>query len=520
MRLELIGHDYKYAVEQIMLALFPDERPEYVSEGAGGASVPDDLRSPNHMSPGLPYQPDGFCSCGGYDGFYVASRLSYGSVYAQAITFFQRSGYVSRGYARVSRSRLTGKLVADRHLQRIIKKSFYKAAASFIEAPPVWGALTGIRPVSIAAAALSSGKSEKNVKKLLVSEYYVSPERADLCLGVSRSSLRAKQSLLPMDIALYVGIPFCPSRCAYCSFVSNSVEKSFGLIDPFIKTLLPEIEAAAVLIRDLGLRVIAVYIGGGTPTALPVESFESVINALADFIDMTHVREYTVEAGRPDSITAQHLDIMRRCGVMRVCVNPQSMSHDVLKAIGRRHTPEDVQSAARLVRQGGMALNMDVIAGLPCDTAEGFQHTIDAVLDIMPENVTIHTLSLKKGWRIMLERTSIPGAADVAKMLEYAVRSLQESGFFPYYLYRQKFTSGGFENTGWCLPGHEGLYNICMMEELCTVLALGGGAVTKLVLPDGRIERVFNAKYPREYILSGYAANMEKIKSFYGMHGF
>ena len=520
MRLDLIGHEYKYAVEQIMLALFPDERPEYVSEGAGGAAFPDNLQNPKRMRRGRYCQPDKFFSSDGHGGFSVVSRLSYGSVYAQAATVIEHSGDVSRGYARVGLKRLDGKLVTDRHLQRIIKKSFYKAAASFIEAPPVWGALTGIRPASLAAAALTSGDSEKNVKKMLVREFYVSPERAELCAGVARSALCVKQSLKPMDVALYVGIPFCPSRCAYCSFVSNSVEKSFGLIDPFIKTLLPEIEAAADMISAFGLRVIAVYIGGGTPTALPAESFEAVISALDGFIDMTHVREYTVEAGRPDSITEQHLDIMRRYGVGRVCVNPQSMSRDVLTAIGRRHTPEDVPDAARLVRQCGMALNMDVIAGLPGDTAEGFRHTIDAVMGLLPENITIHTLSLKKGSRIMLERTSIPGAADVAKMLEFAAQRLQESGFFPYYLYRQKFTSGGFLNTGWCLLGHEGVYNVCMMEELCSVLALGGGAVTKLVLPGGRIERVFNAKYPREYILSGYAANIEKIKAFYRLYGF
>jgi oxygen-independent coproporphyrinogen-3 oxidase len=357
---------------------------------------------------------------------------------------------------------------------------------------------------------------------MLANNYYVSAERAELCVDAARSALRVERSLEPMDIALYIGIPFCPSRCAYCSFVSNSVEKSFSLVEPFVQALLREIDAAAALIGELGLRVITVYIGGGTPTSLPPELFDTLLQALRNSFDFSFLREYTVEAGRPDTITRQKLEMMVRAGARRVCVNPQSMSRDVLAAIGRRHTPEDVLDAVKLVRESGMSLNMDVIAGLPGDTPEGFRHTHDTVLDLRPENITVHTLSLKKGSRIMLEETTRPGGAEVAGMLEYASRRLRGNDYSPYYLYRQKFTSGGFENTGWRLPGQEGIYNICMMEELCSVISLGGGAVTKLVSPGGRIERIFNAKYPREYILqydnlnSGKAEEkFRKIKEFY-----
>ena len=487
MKLNLIGHDYKYAVEQIMLALFPNEKPVYSSD---------------HFP----------CS----DDPFASSVLTHGQTYAQAITVIRCGDRVSRGLARVRRDRLTGKLITDRLLQRIIKQSFYRAAADHIEAPPAWGSLTGIRPASLVSAALESGTDAKSAVRTLIREYYVSPERAEMCAAAAQSSLSLKKTLSRGDIALYIGVPFCPTRCAYCSFVSNSVEKSFGLIEPFVKTLLSEIEGAAVCAQELGQRVVSVYIGGGTPTALPSEALEAIMSALNKSFDLSSVREYTVEAGRPDTITDQKLDIIVKMGAGRVCVNPQSMSGDVLSAIGRKHSPEDILDAAKLVRNRGAALNMDIIAGLPCDTPEGFRNTLDTVMKLGPENVTVHTLSLKKGSRIMLEGTAIPSGADVGKMLEIAAHRLRENGFRPYYLYRQKFTSGGFENTGWSLPGYEGIYNICMMEELCTVLALGGGGVTKLV-SGGRIERVFNAKYPREYIMRAdkLESKYDRIRRFF-----
>jgi oxygen-independent coproporphyrinogen-3 oxidase len=299
------------------------------------------------------------------------------------------------------------------------------------------------------------------------------------------------------------------------------VEKDSGLIEPFTQTLLREIRQVAEISGELGLRIIAVYIGGGTPTALPPDALEAVMRALETSFDLSFVREYTVEAGRPDTVSQQKLGIIGSLGAGRICINPQSMSGKVLESIGRRHTPEDALGAVRLVKQTGAALNIDIIAGLPGDTIEGFCETLDTVLALKPENITVHTLSLKKGSRIMLEGTPIPGGAEVAGMLGYASNRLRGSAYKPYYLYRQKFTSGGFENTGWCLSGYEGVYNICMMEELCTVLALGGGGVTKLVSPGGRIERVFNAKYPREYVLhtEKFPDKIGKIKNFYEAEG-
>jgi len=369
-----------------------------------------------------------------------------------------------------------------------------------MEALP-WGTLTGIRPAKVAEKLLVTGKTEKDVTEVLINSYFVQPDKAALCVETAQATLALKKTLAPRDVALYVGIPFCPTRCAYCSFVSNSVERSFHMIEPFVETLLQEIETLSGLVDEFGLRIISVYIGGGTPTSLPEHELDIIMSALEKSFDFSSLREYTVEAGRPDTITKQKLKIMTRLGAKRICINPQSMSADILSTIGRKHSPEDVHAAVELVKQTGVSMNMDIIAGLPGDSSEGFSKTLDTVLEFAPENITVHTLSLKKGSRIMLENTTIPNGADVGAMLEYATKRLRECGYAPYYVYRQKYISGGFENTGWSKPGYEGIYNICMMEEICTVLALGGGGVTKFVTNDGRIERVFNAKYPREYIM-------------------
>ena len=389
-----------------------------------------------------------------------------------------------------------------------------------------WGTLTGIRPTKVAEKLFISGETKRSVTDTLIQTYRVSPGRADLCTEAAQTALSFKNSLTPRDVVLYIGIPFCPTRCAYCSFVSNSVERSRNLIEPFIEVLLQEIEEIAGIADEYGLRIISVYIGGGTPTSLPDAALEKVMSALERAFDHSHLREYTIEAGRPDTITESKLKIITGTGTKRICINPQTMSDEVLSAIGRCHSSEDVYNAVKLVRQTGAVLNMDIIAGLPHDTLGSFQKTLDTVVGFKPENITVHTLSLKKGSRLMLEKTDTQSAENryiipeaplealcenVGEMLDYSSRNLREHGYAPYYIYRQKYISGGFENTGWSRPGHEGVYNICMMEELCTVLALGGGGVTKIVTSGGRIERIFNAKYPLEYITM-----TEKIKDKVG----
>ena len=486
MKLELAGHEYKYAVEQIMLMFFPEERPEYAPASGDGPSA--------------------------------RIALSEGGSYVTAVTKLRYRGE-HRGVARAETRLLDDKLERDRILQRIIKLSFYKAAVAATGYEPVWGALTGIRPGKLAEKYLLAGMGPERAAREMTRVYRTSPERAALCVQAAEEALRIGETLGPRDAAVYLGVPFCPTRCAYCSFVSHSVEKSLKLVEPFVEALEREIDAVGALAAELGIRIVSVYFGGGTPTTLSPEQLRRVMARLRGAFDLSALREFTVEAGRPDTITEEKLAALRDGGVDRVSVNPQTMSDRVLEAIGRRHTAQDVYEAMEKVRGAGFAsVNMDLIAGLPDDSPAGFADTLEKVLALGPENITVHTLSLKKGTRITLEGTAIPDGAAVAEMLDTARCALTGAGYAPYYLYRQKFMSGGFENVGWSRPGHVNLYNVLIMEELCTILALGGGGVTKLVDPSvGRIERVFNAKYPYEYIgsIDRELESKEKIRAFY-----
>ncbi len=486
MKLILKGHDYKYAAEQMLLSLFPGEKPEYSgTEAESSAEI----------------------------------SLSEGAEYATAVTRLIWGGKRAVGSARVRLSRLTGKLRRDSLLSMAVKLSFYRAAMKILPEKPVWGALTGIRPGTIMTKLIESGMSEKAAMSEMKRLYFLDDARASLLVDTSRASIEAKRGLSERDIGIYVGIPFCPTRCAYCSFVSQSVQKSMKLIPPFLECLKAELTRLGEIVRELDLRPVTVYIGGGTPTTLSASELSELIAHMRECFDFSAVREFSVEAGRPDTITAEKLAALRGGGVTRISVNPQSMSDEVLRAIGRSHTAEDFRAAFRLAREYfGGDINTDLIAGLPADTPESFAATLREMIGLGAENITVHTLSLKKGTRITLEGSEIPGKAEVAKMLDTAIGELRRAGYAPYYLYRQKNMSGGFENVGWAKKGKESLYNIAIMEELCTIIAAGGGASTKLVdASSGRIERIFDYKYPKEYIEGAYKtlADKDKIIAFY-----
>ncbi len=479
------GHDYRYAVEQSLLAFFPNERPVYGEEESNKARV----------------------------------SLTVEGQAGTAVTELSVEGRTARGRAQAVLSGAEDEYARERLLQRAVKLSFFEAARALTGVTPAWGALTGIRPAKLAAGLLEEGKSEEEADRILRDVYFVSDSRRKLCLPCAKAGLEAKQGLKKNEISLYVGIPFCPTRCAYCSFVSNSVEKSFHLVEPYLTALLAEADSAAAMVRELGLRVRSFYMGGGTPTTLTAEQMDRLLGRLNEKFDLAGAVERTVEAGRPDTITAEKLAVLKKNGVDRISVNPQSMDSRVLAAIGRRHSGDDIRAAMELVKAAGFPhVNMDLIAGLPEDTPESFRRTLDEVIAFGTDNVTIHTLSLKKGSRIMLEGTRIPTVEEVSAMLDYAAPALREAGFAPYYLYRQKYMSGSFENVGWCRPGGTGWYNIYIMEELHTILSLGAGGSTKMVdQPRNRIERVFNLKFPQEYIQrpEKIAANQAAFRAFY-----
>ena len=493
MKLYYRGHNYRYAAEQMLLTLFPTERPEYADAPPGP----------------------------GEDALVLS--LSRGETWATATAALTWGGAEYRAARRCRVSELTDQLSADRALQRILKLAFYDAGTAALGKEPPWGALTGVRPVKIPAKAMLAGATPAQAEKVLRDTYRVSPGRRKLAMDCAQASLAAQRSLGEHEVSLYVGIPFCPTRCAYCSFVSADVGRALKLIDPFLDALSREIRATGAMLADAGLRVRTVYFGGGTPTTLTAPQLDRLMGELAEHIDLSACTEYTVEAGRPDTITAEKLAVLKRRGCDRVSVNPQSMSDAVLAAMGRAHRAADILRAFALVRESGIGcVNMDLIAGLPGDSADGFRASLDQVLSLAPENVTVHTLALKKGSRLMEGETPLPPGEDVAAMLDYAWRALRESGQIPYYLYRQKYMSGSFENVGWCLPGTESLYNICMMEELHTIVSLGGGGVTKLVdRHTGYIQRVANAKYPQEYIqkIDAICADKARVAEFCRQHG-
>ena len=486
MKLQLIGHNEKYAVEQSLLTLFPGERPVY------GEVTPEDEKWAV-----ITLREEGGSVC-------VTTRLGAEGKQAEYAYAFPLSG---SDYEREGQRRHT------------IGISFFGAARSLLGIRPAWGSLTGVRPTKVAAALLREG-GRGHADRVLGETYFVTPERRALVIEAAEAGMKAADDLAPNDISLYVGIPFCPTRCAYCSFVAQSVEKSFGMVEPYLDALAAEIAAAGETVRALGLNIRSFYMGGGTPTTLSAAQMDRLLTALETHFDFTRLAELTIEAGRPDTITPEKLAVLRAHGTTRVSINPQSMNDRVLAAIGRRHTADDIRRAMDEVRAAGFPhVNMDLIAGLSEDTPESFAASLDEVLAMGADNITVHTLSLKKGSRITLEGTRIPSGDEVAQMLDYAREKLRTYGFAPYYLYRQKYMSGSFENVGWTKPGGEGLYNIYIMEELHSILSLGAGASTKMV-GGGDIRRAFNAKYPREYIdrPEKWRANLDAFSAFYHEH--
>ena len=424
---------------------------------------------------------------------------------------------------RTARGVVRGRL-PHANADRMIRECFYRAARKLLPDDPPWGSLTGIRPAKAVAGfweTLPDTFGERQRERAVGAAFHLGPERRRLAVECARAAAAERGRLEPRDVALYVGVPFCPSRCAYCSFVSSDVARSHRLVEPFVARLTEEIALTGRVAADLGLRPVTLYIGGGTPTVLEPDALGRVLDALYGAFGLEACTEITVEAGRPDTLTADKLAVLRGHGVTRVSVNPQSFRDAVLRAIGRKHTARQARDALSLARAAGFpTINADLIAGLPGDTPKGFARSLEELLTFRPENLTIHTLARKKGAAIWEDRTRPASAAAVRERLDAAYTRLREAGYAPYYLYRQKFMAGGCENVGWTLPGHASRYNLHMMEELTTVLAMGSG-VTKLVRPTGRddmpwrIDRIANCKFPLEYLEKHdkIEGNLEKIRA-------
>ena len=369
---------------------------------------------------------------------------------------------------------------------------------------PAWGMVTGVRPVKLFHRRLDEGKTPQMVAREFEQHFYVTQEKIELALETARHEAPILREVTDDTFSLYISIPFCPSRCSYCSFVSHDItsKRAKDILPVYVDRLCEELEQISQKVKGTGLRLTTVYFGGGTPTTLDEHQLARLLSALENHFDFSHLREYTVEAGRPDTITPEKLRVLKSAGVGRVSINPQSMNDAVLAAIGRKHGSADVLRAFDEARQAGFdEINMDLIAGLTGDTAETFAQTVDTLLNLSPENITVHTLAIKRGADLTDKAAAAAQRETVSQMLDGASHALQNAGYGPYYLYRQKFMAGGFENVGWCKPGTECFYNVSMMEELQTILSLGAGGVSKRVVREtGWIERANNPKYPLEYI--------------------
>ncbi len=455
MKLTLIGHEDRYAVEQLQMSLF-----DLTGEGE------------------------------------AVSALHRGKTWLTAVTKITVGGKTVTAQKRLKSDAETVRL-----RRQCLQQSYYLAAIQLLPKLPAWGALAGVRPTKISTKHILQGGTPESAGKLLQDVYYVTDTRKDLAVDCSISTVRAAQLLQPQDVSLYVGIPFCPTRCSYCSFVSRTVGKRTELLEPYLQALLQEIAVTGKLMAQSGKTLRTIYIGGGTPTTLSEGQMSILLDAIRDSFDLSRCLEFTVEGGRPDTLTPEKLQAIAAHGADRMSINPQTMMDSVLRACGRPHTGADVEKAFGWARNAGFkAINMDLIAGLPTDDFDGFCRSLDTVAAMNPENITVHTLALKKGADLFEKRQGLSSGEEVAKMVEYSNKTLTTLGYKPYYLYRQKYMSGSFENVGWSRNGHDCFYNIYMMEELHTIVSLGGGGMNKVNLPDGSLQRFHNPKFPEQYI--------------------
>lgn len=420
-----------------------------------------------------------------------------------------------------NKSETAVKKLTDDDNELVSAQLLYKLLCDFTGLTQPWGILTGVRPVKLLRRLAEESNEEQAVKKF-EKDFFVSNEKIALSRETEHNERKILELSKPESFSLYVGIPFCPSRCSYCSFVMASIERAEKLIEPYTKLLCKEIKRTAEIANKLGLRLETVYFGGGTPTTLSAEQLDTVLRTVNKSFDMSTCREFTVEAGRPDTIDIAKLLALKENKVDRISINPQTVNDEVLKTIGRKHTAQQFFDAFELARKCGFDnINTDLIAGLPTDTPESFKNSLDSIVRLNAECITVHTLCMKRASRLTTEGVTLDlqQARDAREMLAYTQNILGQNEYIPYYMYRQSRMVGNLENVGWSKKGFESLYNVYVMDETHTILACGSGGVTKLKRnnPD-YLERIFNFKYPYEYIdrFDELIQRKSGIMQFYG----
>ena len=402
----------------------------------------------------------------------------------------------------------------------------YDCLSSLTGKTQKWGLLTGVRPTRLVHRMLDEGKTPAEIRDRFINFYNVSEEKFRLVYQTAKNERPIISKPDDRDFSLYISIPFCPSRCNYCSFVSSSIEKFAHIIPEYVEYLSKEIEFTAKIVKRQNLRLKSVYFGGGTPTTLSAEQLAFLMGKIQENFDLSSVNEYTVEAGRPDTVTEEKLRIIKEMGADRININPQTFNDEVLKIIGRKHTTEQTLKAYDIAQKIGFkTINMDLIAGLSGDSFESFVSSLEKAISLSPENITLHTLTVKRAADLSqnARQTVMDSQYLTEKMVEASFEKFYEGQYAPYYMYRQKGTLSNLENVGYCKEGHEGFYNIYIMDEVHSILALGAGAVTKLkVNSKNDIQRIFNYKFPIEYIrdFDNIINRKREVESFFEKHSF
>ena len=485
MNLCLLNHSYKYELEKLIRIFLPFEKIEFFDT----CNLSD------------------CCAVSELNGLVASAKLTFNSkVYSYCENIDTNA--------------------VDKHKEEELKlaTALFKCFTEAFDYKPQWGLLTGVRPAKL-FSRLSKKEGSDKTEEYFKNSLFVSDKKVELCKAAIKGEDEITSLSRPDSYSLYISIPFCPTRCSYCSFVSHSVTQAKKLIPQYVENLCKELEITAKTAKENGLRLETVYIGGGTPTAISAEHLDKIMKVVAENFDLTNLREYTVEAGRPDTVTKEKLTVIKKNGATRISINPQTMNDSVLKAIGRKHTALQVKEAFNLAREcGHNNINMDLIAGLPTDDLESFKTTVYEILKLNPESVTVHSLSFKRAADLSLDKTyeNINLGNIASDMVDFANKTLSENGILPYYMYRQSKTVGNLENVGYAKAGFECLYNVYIMDETHTILACGASAVTKLREPDGDyIERIFNFKYPYEYIsrFGEIIARKQGVTEFYSNYG-
>ncbi len=391
-----------------------------------------------------------------------------------------------------------------KQLKKAIKKSVYSVLSAYNNKKLPWGILTGIRPAKLVHELLDKGKSKDEIFNILKEDYFISDKKFELVYAVAQRERGVMQGTDGDMVSIYIAIPFCITRCIYCSFSSYLIDKYASLVNTYINALIKEIDYVSEYLRSKRIMIQSLYVGGGTPSSLNSNQLDKLLSYIQQSFDLSYIKEFTFEAGRPDTIDEEKLSIIKKHMVSRISINPQTMNNNTLKLIGRKHTADDIIEKFLLARSAGFDnINMDLIAGLPKENITMFKETLKQIEALCPESVTVHTLSIKRASLLMESKSHffLSGEDMINEMMDTAYDRLNAMKLYPYYLYRQKNILGNLENIGFAKEGYDSIYNIQIMEERQSILALGAGATTKLVYPEeNRIERVFNVKSPEEYI--------------------